>query len=207
MSRRDLPAGLTAPSAPVAVRAAAGLSVLALGAGLAGPSAGRTRVASGHRVVGIDADERDLSQAKAGEAAKGRRVAGGAAQRLIRPSISRRVAREYGTDWREASARHVDGWVALGGGDAVFPGGHDQIPAVPSPLAPQIPRWSRDPFALGSCAFNAMVPRVNTRQAPRGKDWDGRLIFAGKAASPEHPAFAHRARMPGVQAAPPRDRA
>jgi monoamine oxidase len=73
--------------------------------------------------------------------------------------------------------------------------------SFPAPMTLQITRWSRDPFALGSYTFNAVGTRARTRKALRGVDWDGRLVFAGEAASPDHPGTVHGALMSGLHAA------
>jgi monoamine oxidase len=73
--------------------------------------------------------------------------------------------------------------------------------SFPAPMTLQITRWSRDPFALGSYTFNAVGTRARTRKALRGGDWDGRLVFAGEAASPDHPGTVHGALMSGLHAA------
>lgn len=73
--------------------------------------------------------------------------------------------------------------------------------AFPAPIGAQITRWSRDPFAVGSYSFNAVGTGAKTRKALRGADWDGRLIFAGEAASHDHPGTVHGALMSGLHAA------
>ncbi len=73
--------------------------------------------------------------------------------------------------------------------------------AFPAPIGAQISRWSRDPFALGSYSFNAVGTSAKTRKALRGADWNGRLIFAGEAASHDHPGTVHGALMSGLHAA------
>jgi monoamine oxidase len=54
---------------------------------------------------------------------------------------------------------------------------------------------------MGSCPFNAVGTKAETRKALRGADWDGRLIFAGEAASPDHPGTVHGALLSGLSAA------
>ncbi len=73
--------------------------------------------------------------------------------------------------------------------------------AFPAPIGAQITRWSRDPFSVGSYSFNAVGTGAKTRKALRGADWDGRLIFAGEAASHDHPGTVHGALMSGLHAA------
>lgn len=73
--------------------------------------------------------------------------------------------------------------------------------AFPAPIAAQITRWSRDPHALGSYSFHATGTSPDTRRALAGADWDGRLVFAGEATSPDYPGTAHGAFLSGQAAA------
>lgn len=73
--------------------------------------------------------------------------------------------------------------------------------AFPAPIAAQVTRWSRDPFALGSYSFHAVGSSPATRRALAGADWDGRLVFAGEATSPDYPGTAHGAVLSGQAAA------
>ncbi len=73
--------------------------------------------------------------------------------------------------------------------------------SFPAPAAVQITRWSRDPFSRGSYSFNAVGVTRQTRQALAGSDWDGRLFFAGEAASADYFGTAHGAVMSGRVAA------
>lgn len=73
--------------------------------------------------------------------------------------------------------------------------------AFPAPLASQVTRWSQDPFALGSYSFHATDTSPATRRALAGADWEGRLVFAGEAASPDHHGTAHGAYLSGQAAA------
>jgi monoamine oxidase len=73
--------------------------------------------------------------------------------------------------------------------------------AFPAPVAAQVTRWSRDPFALGSYSFQAVGSTPDDRRALGGADWDGRLVFAGEAAHPDHAATVHGALMSGQDAA------
>ncbi|TAG19709.1 MAG: FAD-dependent oxidoreductase [Rhodobacterales bacterium] len=73
--------------------------------------------------------------------------------------------------------------------------------AFPAPIAAQVTRWSQDPFTLGSYSFHAVGTSPATRRALAGADWDGRLVFAGEATHPDHPATVHGAYLSGVTAA------
>lgn len=73
--------------------------------------------------------------------------------------------------------------------------------SVPDPVGSQISRWRKDPFALGAYSFNAVGTSREDRQALFGADWDGRLLFAGEAASNDHPATVHGALITGREAA------
>ncbi|MFM7446817.1 MAG: flavin monoamine oxidase family protein, partial [Tabrizicola sp.] len=55
--------------------------------------------------------------------------------------------------------------------------------SVPDPLGSQISRWRQDPFALGAYSFKAVGTSTLDRKALFGTDWEGRLSFAGEAAS------------------------
>jgi monoamine oxidase len=83
---------------------------------------------------------------------------------------------------------------------------HDALKAMfgsafPAPVASQTTRWAQDPLALGSYSFNAVGVTAKTRKALAGSDWEGRLIFAGEAASPRHFGTAHGAVLSGRAAA------
>lgn len=71
----------------------------------------------------------------------------------------------------------------------------------PAPLDAQVTRWSRDALALGSYSFNGVGTGAASRQTLGGIDWDGRLVFAGEATSPSHPATVHGALLSGLEAA------
>lgn len=73
--------------------------------------------------------------------------------------------------------------------------------AFPEPSAAQITRWSQDTFSLGSYSFNAVGVTPKTRRDLAGPDWDGRLIFAGEAASADYFGTAHGAVLSGRAAA------
>ena len=74
-------------------------------------------------------------------------------------------------------------------------------PGFPAPVQAQITRWSQDPFSHGSYSFNAVGCTPATRAALAGADWDGRLVFAGEAAEPDHWGTAHGAVLSGRAAA------
>jgi monoamine oxidase len=71
----------------------------------------------------------------------------------------------------------------------------------PAPLAAQVTRWGRDPHAFGSYSFNAVGTGPDSRRALAGADWDGRLRFAGEAASSDYFGTAHGAVLSGREAA------
>lgn len=94
---------------------------------------------------------------------------------------------------------------ALGDADTLV-AAHEALKAMfgtsfPTPMAAQVTRWSRDPFALGSYSFHAVGSSPATRRALAGADWDGRLAFAGEATSPDYPGTAHGAVLSGQAAA------
>ncbi len=71
----------------------------------------------------------------------------------------------------------------------------------PAPIAAQITRWSQDLFARGSYSFNATGTTPEIRSALGGKDWNGRLIFAGEATETDYWGTAHAAVISGRRAA------
>lgn len=73
--------------------------------------------------------------------------------------------------------------------------------SFPSPIAAQVTRWSLDPLAAGSYSFNPAGYAPGMREALAGPDWDGRLMFAGEAASAEYFGTAHGAYLSGLAAA------
>jgi len=89
---------------------------------------------------------------------------------------------------------------------ATIAAAHDALRAMfgtgfPAPVAAQITRWGRDPHALGSYSFNAVGTGPGSRRALAGPDWDGRIWFAGEAASVSHFGTAHGAVISGRAAA------
>ncbi len=89
---------------------------------------------------------------------------------------------------------------------AIMASAHDALKgmfgsSLPAPRAAQISRWSRDSFALGAYSFNAVGVTPQTRRDLAGADWDGRLVFAGEAASSDHFGTAHGAVLSGRAAA------
>jgi monoamine oxidase len=71
----------------------------------------------------------------------------------------------------------------------------------PAPVAAKVTRWRADPLAYGAYSFHAVGSGADTRRALAGLDWDGRLAFAGEAASPDHPSTVHGAWLSGLAAA------
>jgi monoamine oxidase len=69
--------------------------------------------------------------------------------------------------------------------------------AVPDPVGSQISRWRQDPFARGAYSFKAVGSSRKDRKALFGADWDGRLLFAGEAASADQPSTVHGALITG----------
>ncbi len=72
---------------------------------------------------------------------------------------------------------------------------------IPDPVSSQITRWRQDPFARGAYSFNAVGTSAKDRRALFGSDWEGRLHFAGEAASADHPGTTHGALLTGQSAA------
>lgn len=71
----------------------------------------------------------------------------------------------------------------------------------PAPVGAKVSRWRTDPLAYGAYSFHAVGSGADTRRALAGLDWDGRLAFAGEAASPDHPSTVHGAWLSGLAAA------
>lgn len=71
---------------------------------------------------------------------------------------------------------------------------------IPEAKAVQVTRWHSDEFARGSYSFNAVGASRQTRAALAKQD-ETRLLFAGEAASPDHPGTAHGAYLSGATAA------
>lgn len=72
--------------------------------------------------------------------------------------------------------------------------------SFPTPNAAQITRWRADPLARGSYSFHALGAQEGARADLFGADWDGRIAFAGEAASVDHPSTVHGAWLSGQQA-------
>jgi monoamine oxidase len=70
----------------------------------------------------------------------------------------------------------------------------------PAPVAAQITRWRSDPLARGSYSFHAIGAGEDARADLAGADWDGRIAFAGEAASPDYAATMHGAWLSGQAA-------
>jgi monoamine oxidase len=73
--------------------------------------------------------------------------------------------------------------------------------SVPDPVGSQISRWRQDPFARGAYSYLPVGTKAKDRKALFGADWEGRLLFAGEAASHDHAATVHGALMTGRKAA------
>lgn len=71
----------------------------------------------------------------------------------------------------------------------------------PAPVASKVSRWRADPLAGGSYSFLPTGSTPDDRRALGGADWDGQLILAGEATSPDHAATAHGAWLSGLDAA------
>lgn len=73
--------------------------------------------------------------------------------------------------------------------------------SFPAPVSAQTTRWSQDAFSRGSYSFNAVGVTPATRRRLAGPDWNGRLVFAGEAASADYFGTAHGAVLSGLAAA------
>ena len=73
--------------------------------------------------------------------------------------------------------------------------------SVPDPVGSQTSRWRQDPFALGAYSYQPVGSTQADRVALSGADWEGRLFFAGEAASRDHPSTVHGALMTGREMA------
>jgi monoamine oxidase len=71
----------------------------------------------------------------------------------------------------------------------------------PAPITAQITRWRSDPLARGSYSFHRLGADKRARADLAGSDWDGRIAFAGEAASPDYAATVHGAWLSGQAAA------
>lgn len=71
----------------------------------------------------------------------------------------------------------------------------------PAPIAGKATRWRGDALALGSYSFLPVGADPDHRAALGGTDWDGRLAFAGEAASVDHASTVHGAWLSGAEAA------
>lgn len=70
----------------------------------------------------------------------------------------------------------------------------------PAPVAAQVTRWGRDPLAMGSYSFMAAGSGPGSRAALAETDWDGRIVFAGEAASVKYASTVHGAWLSGAAA-------
>lgn len=71
----------------------------------------------------------------------------------------------------------------------------------PAPVAGKVTRWRGDAHALGSYSFLPVGADPDHRAALGGTDWDGRIAFAGEAASVDHASTVHGAWLSGAEAA------
>ena len=76
----------------------------------------------------VDAAKAGDDLARAVQTTAGWRKADADERRLIRHYINASVEQEYGCDWDEASAWHIDDVTEYGGADVIFPKGFDQVP-------------------------------------------------------------------------------
>ncbi|MFZ1477411.1 MAG: FAD-dependent oxidoreductase, partial [Sphingorhabdus sp.] len=72
--------------------------------------------------------------------------------------------------------------------------------SAPDPVAVQMTRWSRDPFALGSYSYNAVGSTPADRKALAAPEVGGALAFAGEACSADYPGTVHGALLSGSDA-------
>lgn len=73
--------------------------------------------------------------------------------------------------------------------------------AFPAPAAGRVTRWRADPLARGAYSFLPVGATLDHRRALGGADWDGRLVLAGEATSPDHAGTVHGAWLSGLAAA------
>jgi monoamine oxidase len=71
---------------------------------------------------------------------------------------------------------------------------------IPDPVAFQITRWHRDPFARGSYSFNAFGSTPQMRE-DLAESLEGRVFFAGEATERRHFGTAHGAYLSGIRVA------
>lgn len=79
--------------------------------------------------IAAEESAEDISLSRAITDAPGWRDADDRTRRLIRHVVNSTLEQEYGGDWTEASAWHVDDGAEFPGGDVIFPDGYDSIPA------------------------------------------------------------------------------
>lgn len=72
---------------------------------------------------------------------------------------------------------------------------------LPVLVGAQISRWGRDEWAGGAYSHLRPGTSPGTRAALAGAEWEGRLVFAGEATSPDHAATVHGAWLSGRAAA------
>ncbi len=71
---------------------------------------------------------------------------------------------------------------------------------APEPVAVQVSRWTRDPYARGSYSFPAVGSTPEDRRA-LAAPVAGRLVLAGEAVHDRYPSTVHGAYLSGVRAA------
>lgn len=71
---------------------------------------------------------------------------------------------------------------------------------APEPVAVQVTRWTRDPYARGSYSFYAVGSTPGDRRA-LAAPVAGRLVLAGEAVHDRYPSTVHGAYLSGVRAA------
>ena len=72
--------------------------------------------------------------------------------------------------------------------------------SAPDPVAVQMTRWSRDPFAQGSYSYNAVGSTPADRKALAAPEAGGALAFAGEACNADYPGTVHGALLSGREA-------
>ena len=77
--------------------------------------------------AGAEALDEDVSLAEAVQSSSGWAEAGASTRRRVRHYVNGSYEQEYGADWAEASAWHIDAAKEYGGQDVLFPAGIDQL--------------------------------------------------------------------------------
>lgn len=73
--------------------------------------------------------------------------------------------------------------------------------SLPDPVGAQLSNWGQDAWAGGAYSYLRPGTSPKTRVALAGAEWEGRLVFAGEATSPDHAATVHGAWLSGRAAA------